>query len=253
MIGYNIDLASALLYVFWLFFAGLIWYLHRESKREGYPLVSENPNSRTSIVGFPAPPPPKTYLMGNGEKFVVAGGRPDTRPINAAPVSPYPGTPLDPIGDPMLAGVGPGAWAERSDHPDHTHEGLIKIVPLRVATDYYVEGRDPQPVGMAVKGADGVIAGTVKDVWVDRSEYLARYFEVSLSGRDDTVLVPHNFCRVDGGKREIRVAAVNAEHFASAPRLKDPDSVTLLEEDKICAYYGAGTLYATAERKEPFL
>ena len=253
MIGYNIDLASALLYVFWLFFAGLIYYLHRENKREGYPLVGDNPNSRVSIVGFPAPPPSKTYLMASGEKIVVAGGRPDLREILATPVSPYPGSPLEPTGNPMLAGVGPGSWAERADHPDHTHEGLIKIVPLRVASDYFIEGRDPQPVGMVVKGADGVVAGTVKDVWVDRSEFLSRYFEIDLADGAGLVLVPNNFCRVDGSKREIRVAAVNAEHFAMAPRTKDADSVTLLEEDKICAFYGAGTLYATAERREPFL
>jgi photosynthetic reaction center H subunit len=29
--------------------------------------------------------------------------------------------------------------------------------------------------------------------------------------------------------------------------------VTLREEDEICAYYGAGKLYATASRAEPLL
>ena len=38
--GY-IDVAQMVLYAFWIFFAGLIYYLHREDKREGYPLVSE--------------------------------------------------------------------------------------------------------------------------------------------------------------------------------------------------------------------
>jgi photosynthetic reaction center H subunit len=37
------------------------------------------------------------------------------------------------------------------------------------------------------------------------------------------------------------------------PALKSPDRVTLLEEEKIMAYYGAGTLYATADRQEPLL
>jgi len=27
----------------------------------------------------------------------------------------------------------------------------------------------------------------------------------------------------------------------------------MLEEEKICAYFGAGTLYATAQRQEPLL
>ena len=33
-----LDTAQIALYGFWAFFAGLIWYLHREDKREGYPL-----------------------------------------------------------------------------------------------------------------------------------------------------------------------------------------------------------------------
>lgn len=32
-----IDVAQVTLYVFWIFFAGLLFYLLRENKREGYP------------------------------------------------------------------------------------------------------------------------------------------------------------------------------------------------------------------------
>ena len=38
--GY-IDVAQLVLYAFWIFFVGLIFYLRREDKREGYPLVSD--------------------------------------------------------------------------------------------------------------------------------------------------------------------------------------------------------------------
>ena len=50
-----IDLPTILIYLFWFFFAGLVLYLHREGKREGYPLVSD----RKGIVveGFPKTPP----------------------------------------------------------------------------------------------------------------------------------------------------------------------------------------------------
>ena len=41
------------------------------------------------------------------------------------------------VGDPLLAGVGPGAWAARADIPD-MHEGHAKIVPLRLAADHGV-------------------------------------------------------------------------------------------------------------------
>ena len=36
-----IDVAQIVLYAFFVFFAGLIWYLRREDRREGYPLESE--------------------------------------------------------------------------------------------------------------------------------------------------------------------------------------------------------------------
>ena len=39
--------------------------------------------------------------------------------------------------------------------------------------------------------------------------------------------------------------------FANVPQLRDPDQITLLEEEKISAYYGAGLLYATNDIQEP--
>ncbi|NCV58886.1 MAG: hypothetical protein EBW19_02420, partial [Betaproteobacteria bacterium] len=41
--GY-IDVAQVVLYLFWIFFFGLVVYLQREGKREGYPLLSDNPD-----------------------------------------------------------------------------------------------------------------------------------------------------------------------------------------------------------------
>ena len=41
--------------------------------------------------------------------------------------------------------------------------------------------------------------------------------------------------------------------FVDVPTTQDPDQVTMLEEEKIAAYYGAGTLYATPARAEPLL
>ena len=39
--GAYLDVAQVTLYVFWIFFACLIYYLRREDKREGYPLDSD--------------------------------------------------------------------------------------------------------------------------------------------------------------------------------------------------------------------
>lgn len=248
----HIDLALISLYVFWAFFAGLIYYLHRESKREGYPLIEENSGRGISIVGWPNPPAPKTYLMHGGATSVLPSGKQDRTDLPLAATAPFPGAPYAPTGDPMGAGVGPGSWAERADHPDLTVDGAPKIVPLRAAPDFYLAAGDPDPRGFTVIGGDKEAAGVVSDVWVDLSEYMMRYFEIELPG-GKKVLAPTTFSKVDGKRGRVLVHALYAEHFAGVPETKSPDQITLLEEDKICGYYGGGTLYAHPGRTESLI
>lgn len=250
--GY-IDLAQIVLYLFWAFFAGLIYYLHRENKREGYPLESDRTARapHVPVVGWPPLPEPKTYKLAHGGTFTSPTG-PDKREVKAVPAAGHPGAPLVPTGNPMVDGVGPAAWAQRQDAPDLTYEGEPKIVPMRVATDFSIADGDPDPRGMALFGADGQRAGTIADAWVDRSEVLLRYFEAELPG-GGRVLVPLNFAKVLRGKKEVHVNALLARHFADVPRTRHPDQVTLLEEDKIVGYFGGGTLYAEPSRQEPLL
>ena len=64
----NIDVAQVVLYVFWVFFAGLIYYLQRESKREGFPLESDLPSGeRIASPGLVGMPRPKTFHVAHGE------------------------------------------------------------------------------------------------------------------------------------------------------------------------------------------
>jgi photosynthetic reaction center H subunit len=65
------------------------------------------------------------------------------------------------------------------------------------------------------------------------------------------VLLPVTFSRIK--KDSIQVHALLAAQFAGVPATRLPEQVTLLEEEKITAYYGAGLMYATAERQEPLL
>jgi photosynthetic reaction center H subunit len=162
------------------------------------------------------------------------------------------GDPIAITGDPMGAGVGPGAWANRSDTPDPTIDGRPKIVPLRADATFYLEPRDPDPRGMTVIALDGEAAGTVAEVWVDRSEPQVRYLEVLVASTGRLVLLPITFCRFDVESRKVRVKAIKAKHFAAVPTTKSFNQVTLLEEDKIQAYYGGGYLYADPARLEPF-
>jgi photosynthetic reaction center H subunit len=250
--GY-IDVAQVVLYVFWVFFLGLIYYLRREDKREGYPLWSESKQT-APILNFPPMPGPKTFKMHDGE-VILSGGRPDNRAIRAEPVAAWPGAPLMPTGNPMLDGVGPAAHAERADIVELTFEGEPKIVPLRAAHGFLIETRDPDPRGMEVLGADKRVAGTVRDVWVDRAEVIVRYLEVEIPGAGGPrhVLLPTNFSRIDARQRRVNVKSILARHFADVPGTKSPDQVTRLEEERICAYYAGGHLYATPQRTESVL
>jgi photosynthetic reaction center H subunit len=251
----HIDVAQVVLYAFWVFFALLVIYLRREDRREGYPLRSER-SGRAEVPGFVAIPSPKTFRLFHGGVETVPRRDRDTRPLSAVPVDSWGGSPLMPTGNPMLDGVGPASWVERSNTPDLTVEGLTRIVPLRIASGFSIDESDPDPRGMRVVGADGVVGGVVRDVWVDRSEALIRYLEVELPGPEGIVkhvLLPMTFAQVDGRRKRVRVVSIMGNQFEAAPALANPDSVTLREEDKIAAYYGGGILYAVPSRREPLL
>jgi photosynthetic reaction center H subunit len=252
--GAYMDLAQVTLYVFWIFFACLIFYLRREDKREGYPLDSDARGGGV-VHGFPRMPAPKRYLLRDGHVATLPNHKNDRRDVALAPVAPWPGAPLGPTGNPMLDGVGPGSWADREDVPELTMEDIPCIVPMRLAEGTYLESRDPDPRGMKVMGADSDVGGVVTDVWVDRAEALIRYLEVEVTTPTGTkrVLLPVPFAKIDGSRRRVWVDAILGSQFADVPVTKSLDQVTKLEEDRIVGYYGAGTLYATPSRQEPFL
>lgn len=246
----HLDVAQVTLYVFWVFFAGLIYYLLRENKREGYPLESDR-SAHITVQGWPPVPSPKTFLLQDGSTVTVPSLQPSPQQLQATPVAPHPGAPLEPTAaNPLLAGVGPGSWADRADVPDVTFDGQLRIVPLRAAPDFGVAGEDTDPRGLPVVGADGTTGGTVRDLWVDRSEVMFRYLEVETAGGRH-VLLPVNFTRI--GDRSVRVRSILGGQFADVPGIAVADRVTRLEEEKVMAYYGAGTLYATPDRQEPLL
>ena len=178
----NLDVAQIVLYAFWLFFFGLLFYLRREDRREGYPLESE------AEPGFKARdfiwiPRPKTFRRSDGREVSVPNFRADTRPVNATKTEPWPGAPLQPNGDPMLAGVGPGSYAERADETYKTADGHDLIVPLRVATNYGVPADGVNPIGFVVWATDRAQAGIVRDLWVDRAECVAALLRSRNDGR----------------------------------------------------------------------
>jgi len=246
------DVAQIALYVFWIFFAGLLFYLHREDKREGYPLESDRSGGRIKVQGFPAIPKPKIYRAHDGQITVSPRVENDPRPIMAKPSGPFPGAPLVPTGNPMIDAVGPASYALRATHPDTMLNGAPMIVPLRVDTNFTISLKDFDPRGMEVYGADNVLGGVVTDVWVDRAEPQIRYLELeTTNGRH--VLLPIYYTRFDKVRRRVKVKSILGSQFATVPPHANPAQVTRREEDQIMAYFAGGQLYATAARAEPLI
>jgi photosynthetic reaction center H subunit len=252
----NFDLASLSIWLFWIFFALLIYYLQTENMREGYPLENEDGTIAPNQGPFPVPNPKTFKLMhGRGEVTVpspeneAAHRRADVALERTGPGN---GFPMDPTGDPMLDGVGPGSWVPRRDVPELDGHGHPKIVPMGQTETFRVSaGRDPR--GLPVHAGDGEVVGTVSDMWVDAPEQLVRYLEIELDADHGggKRLVPMQFCRLWGGK--VKVNSIYGKHFANVPVIKSPTQVTLLEEEKISTYYGGGILYASQDRFDPLL
>lgn len=251
--GY-IDVAQVVLYAFWVFFGCLILYLRREDKREGYPLESDRSGAVT-VQGFPAFPGEKSFLMADGSVRTVPSVKADRRDAPVTSLLGWPGSPMEPTGDPMQDGVGPASYADRDDVPEHAVDGAPVLVPLRTAGEFSIGPIDADPRGMTVFGADGESAGTVKDVWIDRAESLIRYLEVDVSTAavPRTALVPMTMLRIWPGRRTVKVRSITAGQFAGVPALASPNQVTKREEDRIVGYFAGGTLYATPQRMGPVL
>ena len=248
-----VDLAQLILYVFWAFFFGLIYYLTLESKREGFPLEYDQAGKvrrDPGLIGMPAPKIYKTQFHGD-----IVNPRPEPLDVirNARPAHRFNGAPLEPIGNPMLAAVGPGSYANRPDYPDLTFEGQPVIAPMRILPGFEVAKPDIDPRGLPVVGADGARGGVIKEIWVDRAEMVIRYLELETTAENGSrrVMLPMNFARVQSKK--IAVQSILGNQFAEVPAIKSQDQITMLEEERVMAYYGAGTLYATPERREPLI
>lgn len=248
--GFSFDLVEILFTLFWLFFIGLVIYLHRESKREGYPLIPDR-KGNVSVQGFPAVPPAKEYQLAHGGTQLAPRDESPEVNVPGTPAGATTGSPLIPDGDPIGANIGPGAYANRSDTPDLTLDGRPRVVPMRSDATLHIDSRDPEPRGMTVVAADGVEVGKVTDAWIDLAEPQIYYLEVLAGAR--SIIVPFNFTSLDKRAGVLTVDALYSHQFGNVPALRSPDQITLLEEDKICAYFGGGLLYADPARQEPCL
>lgn len=249
----DFDLASLAIWLFWLFFAGLVYYLQTENQREGYPLVDGDGDPAPSPGVWPLPGD-KTFRLpfGRGEVTVPSGQRGDRGDLALARSSLSAGSPYIPTGDPMVDGVGPASWAPRRDVPELDGHGHVKIRPMSTLADFHLSaGRDPR--GKAVVAGDGEVVGRITDLWVDVPEQMVRFLTIDLNpeGTGKTRLLPIHMCRIKSDRVVVR--SLYAHNFEGIPQIAAPDQVTLLEEEKIMAWYAGGTLYATPRRLGPQL
>ena len=241
----NADLALIAIWLFWLFFAVLIYYLQTENMREGYPLETEDGQPAPNQGPFPLPKP-KTFILPHGRGTVtVPDMAREAREVALGRTAVSEGFPHAPTGNPMTDGVGPASWAPRRDIPELDGHGKLKIVPMASLPSFAVSaGRDPR--GLPVQANDLRIVGTVVELWVDAPEQLVRYLEIDLDAGAGTRLVPMPMSRIKADR--VRINSLSSDLFAGVPRTARADEVTMLEEEKIAGYYAGGTLYSVEKR-----
>jgi photosynthetic reaction center H subunit len=251
------DVAELAFLLFFGFFIALVFYLNKESRREGYPL--EDADSGRIHPGSLFDGDKKSFQLPHGRGTYVPEdvARDD---INVPAVRAFrgAGAPLVPTGNPMKDGMGPAAWANRSKYPDLTFDGRPRIVPIAQSHELIVSPNDPELIGWPVMAADKQIVGKVSDIWVDQAEHIIRYLEVETT-TGKKVLAPMMVAAVqtkgffDDKPELVEIDAITAAQFEDVPALETAGIITRYEEDRVQAYFGGGYMYATPERSEAWI
>ncbi|MFN9632050.1 MAG: photosynthetic reaction center subunit H [Erythrobacteraceae bacterium] len=251
------DVAELAFLLFFGFFIALVFYLNKESRREGYPL--EDADSGRIHPGSLFDGDKKSFQLPHGRGTYVPEdvARDD---INVPAVRAFrgAGAPFVPTGNPMKDGMGPAAWANRSKYPDLTFDGRPRIVPIAQSHELIVSPNDPELIGWPVMAADKQIVGKVSDIWVDQAEHIIRYLEVE-TATGKKVLAPMMVAAVqtkgffDDKPELVEIDAITAAQFEDVPALETAGIITRYEEDRVQAYFGGGYMYATPERSEAWI
>lgn len=259
------DVAELAFLLFLGFFIALVFYLNKESRREGYPLEDEV-TGKVEHDGRLFAGAQKSYQLPHGRGTYVPENVPRDD-VSVAGVQAFRahGAPWVPNGDAMADGMGPAAWANRSHYPDLTYDGRPRIVPIADSHELIVSPNDPQLIGWPVIAADKQTVGTVSDIWVDQAEHIIRYLEVETT-TGKKVLAPMTVAVVHGNSllgallpivndeaKYVEIDAITAAQFERVPALENPGIITRYEEDRVQAYFGGGYLYATPERAESWI
>ena len=120
--------------------------------------------------------------------------------------------------------------------------------PMALAQAFGVSaGRDPR--GLPVQANDTEVVGRISDMWVDAPEQLVRYLEIHLNSGQKR-LVPMPMVKIKSDR--VKINSISSDLFDGVPTTKSATEVTMLEEEKISAYYAGGTMYAAHKRRSGF-
>lgn len=249
----NLDVALLCVIAFVLFFAGLVYHLRREDKREGYPLEIEGYDGRIhSAEGFPAVPAPKVFHRPHGRGTVQVPREEDPETVRPERELPPIGYPLDPGPDPLMEGIGAAAWARlREEKPDLDVEGEPKLIPLNDNNEYYIPDGDPDPRGWNLVSADERRVGRVHDLWFNRAEFFLRYYEVSIEGAEGRRLIPAFFAEALPRDRIVRATTLVAKDLRRIPVRAAEDCITMREEDRLNGFFAGGLRFSGAPGQIP--
>ena len=229
------DVAELAFLSFFVFFIGLVIYLNRESRREGYPLEDEF-TGRVDTSKPLSDAGKKTFKLPHGRGTYVPEDVPrDPVEIPAERAFHAGGAPYVPTGDAMKDGLGPAAFAKREDYPDLTFDGRPRIVPIANSHDIVIAPNDPNIVGWPVIAADKKTVGKVSDIWVDESEHIIRYLEVT-TNKGTKVLAPMTVAAVQtkgllhgilpDNPELVEIDAITSEQFEHVPKVKTAGEIT---------------------------
>ena len=212
----NLDVAQITLYAFWLFFAGLIFYLRREDRREGYPLENEAAG-RLRPRDFLWIPTPKTFRRSDGREVSAPNFRADTRPINATKTEPWPGAPLDAEWrSDGCADVGP--WQLRRTRRRTIQDPSMVTTssfPCAFATNFAVAGGERKPDRLC--GQSAPTGRRPEPSGTSGSTEANACFATTRSrsaGAENGSFFRSTFAKVDAKRRSVAVSALLAAQFA---------------------------------------
>ncbi len=126
--------------------------------------------------------------------------------------------------------------------PELTGEGDPKIQPMSGHEHFFVSA-GAIPRGMPVVCNDDNVVGYVADLWIDVPEQLIRYLEIELEANagGGRCLAPIQLVRVR--PRYVDIRTLDTARMAQVPKTASMGQITLLEEEKLVAFYGGGELY----------